>query len=315
MAPEQYVAAWNALLAAMPTLVAEINAEIVGMNFLASGGAYTLPYKYSSNTADNDPASGWLRLNNTTQSSATQMFIDDVGVNGLNYSGLLDQFGASTNPVKGCIRLTKMGDPTKYITFNVTALTIATGYRKLTIGSAWGTSPSPFVDGDNILMHFDRAGDLGATGPVYTHGVLHVRDEKAANTGGGTATVSTWNTRTLNTVKKNSISGASLSANRVTLPVGTYEVYASAPACGSSITHKIKLQNITDNTPTLVGGGISGGLPGGRSEILGMFDITGSSKQFEIQHWIVTASNGDTLGYPVGAEVEVYAEVLFKKVA
>ena len=60
--------------------------------------------------------------------------------------------------------------------------------------------------------------------PVFENAFLHVRDEKAANTPGGTFTASAWQKRDLNTVKTNQISGASLASNQITLPAGTYHV-------------------------------------------------------------------------------------------
>ncbi len=41
--------------------------------------------------------------------------------------------------------------------------------------------------------------------------IFHVRDEQLQNTAGGTFTSGAWRTRTLNTVKTNTIGGASLS--------------------------------------------------------------------------------------------------------
>jgi hypothetical protein len=170
--PETFIARTDAFLPALNTLVDEINATTAGMNSLAAGGAYALPYKYSINTADNDPAPGWVRFNNSTISSATLIYIDDVGTSGLNYSGLIDQMGNSTNPVKGRIRFIKQGDASKYITFNVTAVTTATGYRKLAVSQAWGSSPSPFNDNDEVIIYFERTGDKGDQGIQGTQGTL-----------------------------------------------------------------------------------------------------------------------------------------------
>ncbi len=59
--------------------------------------------------------------------------------------------------------------------------------------------------------------------------LLHVRDEKTAGTAGDTYTAGVETAHTLNTVKANTLVGASLSANQVVLPGGTYwiEGYAS----------------------------------------------------------------------------------------
>ena len=62
--------------------------------------------------------------------------------------------------------------------------------------------------------------------------VLHVADIKPAGTMAGTP--STLNTRVLNTVVVNTIPGASLASNSVTLPAGTYEVHARVPTFGGA---------------------------------------------------------------------------------
>ena len=57
---------------------------------------------------------------------------------------------------------------------------------------------------------------------------LHVCDEKPSGTSGGSTTGGTWQTRDLNTIKVNRISG-SLANNRITLPGGRYYIRAAVP--------------------------------------------------------------------------------------
>ena len=82
---------------------------------------------------------------------------------------------------------------------------------------------------------YNEAGDINDLQTLIDalelkHNLLHIRDEKAQNTAGGTFTSGAWRTRDLNTVKTNEITGASLAANQITLPAGTYWVEWSAPA-------------------------------------------------------------------------------------
>lgn len=79
-----------------------------------------------------------------------------------------------------------------------------------------------------------------------------VVDEKAAGTDGGNSTSGSWMTRTLNTVKFNTISGASLSRNQVTLPAGTYKITASAPVY-QALQHIIRVYNVTDSATAISG--------------------------------------------------------------
>ncbi|MBX3039244.1 MAG: hypothetical protein KF789_00885 [Bdellovibrionaceae bacterium] len=90
---------------------------------------------------------------------------------------------------------------------------------------------------------------------------LLIRDQKASGTGAGTMTVGTWTTRTLNTVVRNVLSGASLSSNQITLPAGSYWAKWGAPCyqCGNT---RSRLYNVTAgsdieysrNTSSWIGG-------------------------------------------------------------
>ncbi|KKL89625.1 hypothetical protein LCGC14_1912820 [marine sediment metagenome] len=115
--------------------------------------------------------------------------------------------------------------------------------------------------------------------------LLHVRDEKADNTDGGTFTTGAWQTRDLNTVKTNEIAGASLASDQITLPAGTYFIRARAPAfiVGSNV---IKLRDITGATDLIIGsvarsGGSGDSAPD--SVIWGRFTLSVQS-DLEIQH-------------------------------
>jgi hypothetical protein len=73
-----------------------------------------------------------------------------------------------------------------------------------------------------------------------------VEDQKPYNAHGGSS-IAGVQTRTLNTVTTNTITGASLASNQVTLPAGTYRIDASAPALTVS-AHRVLLKNVTNNT-------------------------------------------------------------------
>ena len=152
----------------------------------------------------------------------------------------------------------------------------------------------------------------------FESALLHVRDEKSAGTDGGSFTSGSFQTRTLNTVMTNEISGASLSSNQIILPSGTYYIEALAPAVYVD-RHKTKLRNITDSTDTLIGTSESTGIDSAdynttTSFVRGRFTIA-AQKTFELQH---RAEN--TLGFGFGYNsnfgvVEVYADVQIWKVA
>ena len=145
---------------------------------------------------------------------------------------------------------------------------------------------------------------------------FHIQDQKANNTHGGTFTSGAWQTRTLNTVLTNEISG-SLASNQFMLPAGTYYIEASAPGMQVS-THKIRLQNISDGTTTFVGtseySNNFASYTQSRSYVAGKFNIA-STKTFEIQHRCSTTQNTHGFGQASNFGVnEVYTDVKIWKV-
>jgi hypothetical protein len=154
--------------------------------------------------------------------------------------------------------------------------------------------------------------------PAFENALLHVRDEKTANTNGGTFTSGDWRTRTLNTVKTNQITGASLGSDQITLPAGTYDIYALAPGALCQ-AHKAKLRNVSDSADAILGQSTGAGSSGGKTQtnsvVSGRFTIA-AEKVFELQHRCETTRNDDGFGQKSNFSViEVYAEVKIWKVA
>lgn len=145
---------------------------------------------------------------------------------------------------------------------------------------------------------------------------FHFRDEKASGTGGGGTGPATWHTRTLNTTMTNTGSLATLAANRVTLPAGTYRVRAHAPAFQVN-GHMVRLRNITDGATTLYGSSENTGSTDqtqSRSFLEGQFTIT-AAKDFELQHYTANSIATIGLGQPasIASQNEVYATIEFWK--
>jgi len=177
---------------------------------------------------------------------------------------------------------------------------------------------------DGIITNADIASNaaidstkLSGVQGKFESALFHVRDEKANNTAGGTATDGAFRTRTLNTVVTNEITGSSLSSNQITLPSGTYFIIASASAYSIN-RHKAKLRNITDSSDTIIGttewcyNTYEGS---NRSFVIGRFTIA-AQKVFELQHSV--GSTNSTTGFGLAANsgvIEVYSDVQIWKVA
>lgn len=156
---------------------------------------------------------------------------------------------------------------------------------------------------------------LDSSAKAFQAQLLHVRYEVANNTAAGGINNGAWQTRLINTVVTNEISGASLAANQVTLPAGTFYVQATAPSYNATGVNRVRLQNVTDAATLLLGPTVA--CPAAtqvNAEVKGRFTLA-AGKTLELQHQVTTtvAVNGAGIQANFGAN-EVYAEVLIWKV-
>lgn len=137
---------------------------------------------------------------------------------------------------------------------------------------------------------------------------IHVQDQKPAGTGAGNSVVGFQN-RTLNTVVANTIDGASLAGDLITLPAGTYRCRAYGTSNSSSSPSRQYIYNNTDGVNLLIG---SPGASLGACLVEGQFTITGT-KQIALRQY---AQNVNSLGTPVNdGQPEVYASMFITKVS
>jgi len=176
------------------------------------------------------------------------------------------------------------------------------------------------VGTNDQVLTADSAQSLGikwanAGGSDY----IHIRDEKAQNTGGGTFTSGAWRTRDLNTEVSDDGEHASLASNQITLAAGTYVIQTSAPAYHVDV-HQAVLWNTADapGTFTLIGtcayAEAADYTSQTRAFISGQFTIAAPAT-FEIQHrgTVTKATNG--FGNPCNFTTEVYTVVELWKTA
>lgn len=146
-------------------------------------------------------------------------------------------------------------------------------------------------------------------------GSMLVTEEKAAGVAAGASVAGTLSVRALNTVRSNTIQGASLSSSQLTLPAGTYRISASSPANGVNL-HALRLYNVSDSANAILGTSENttsfAATPGEttvtRSFVQGRLVLT-AQKIFELRHYCQeTVSSG--LGSPANAGGnEVYAMI------
>lgn len=151
---------------------------------------------------------------------------------------------------------------------------------------------------------------------AFENRFLHIQDQKASGVNGGTKNAATWDTRILNTVATNQISGASLLSNLITLPAGSYHIEAKAPVYLVN-GNKLRLYNTTDSIAVLHG-------LSNHSNDIGVYNFAllsgrftlGATKQLRLDHYSVNSRATNGLGIATGdGSVEKYTDIKIWKVA
>jgi hypothetical protein len=157
------VAAQRAMVPQINTAIAQINATAAGLNAIASGGAYAIPYVF--NTESILATNGYLTVDNpSAQSSTGHLYLNKIASGNFSADAIIATFDDSTSPVKGFIRITKMGDASKWMLLNVTGATPYANYWELNSAVIASSSANPFATGDALILQFTRNGDAGAAG-------------------------------------------------------------------------------------------------------------------------------------------------------
>lgn len=158
---------------------------------------------------------------------------------------------------------------------------------------------------------------LSAVSGGFANQLLHVRETQISGTAGGTFTSGADTARTLNTTVTNEISGASLAANQITLPAGTFYIEASAPAHQADL-HRAWLYDTTGAANLVMGtseqsSGSANTVT--RSHVSGRFTLSTSSV-LELRHRCsrTQASNGYGLASGFGGANEIYADIRIWKI-
>jgi hypothetical protein len=156
----------DAFVAALTTFGNDVNAAGALLSMVAAGTAFAVPYVFSTTTTDSDPGASFIRFDNATQNLTTTLRTDLVGADGATWTSVLDGFAASTSNIKGQLRIVKLGDATKWLVFNVTAVASPAGYKNIAVTIVTSSAASPFVNGDQLVLLFTRNGDIGPAGTI-----------------------------------------------------------------------------------------------------------------------------------------------------
>lgn len=191
------------------------------------------------------------------------------------------------------------------------------------------TAPTPATnDNDTSIATTAFVQTAVATAsPLVTRAIF--RNVQANGVGSGeTLTATAWTQRVLNNTATNTIAGATLGSNQISLPAGTYEVSAEAQASeAASISgtnavynHRLRLVNVTDSATIFVGPNTAAFVSGTtvsaalNADFQGVFTLAGT-KSIRIDSWVNGVSNSNGGVASSSGENEIYVTIYLRKVA
>ena len=162
-------------------------------------------------------------------------------------------------------------------------------------------------------QYLGNLADLVA-GDSFGSRLLHIQDEKANGTDGGSSAAGV-NTRQLNNVVVNQISGAALSSNQVTLPIGDYIVFARSKVVqtGSVIAY---LFDTTGVANLIIGDVADSDGQDSVVHVSGPFSLSAESV-IELRNLIQSTNSGNGLGEGYNGSTSIpniYSDVMIWKV-
>lgn len=183
------------------------------------------------------------------------------------------------------------------------------------------TSASSMPSGAGVFPTANLGSGTPTNGTALINGVwgyfpyIKCTNTQSSGVAGGTATTGSFQTMILNTKDNDTGSLATLSTNTVSLPAGTYKVYAFCNFRGTDFT-QTRLYNSTDSAVLINGTSVKPASASGlidSSVIIGIFTISGT-KTVIYQYYASSTSSSSDLGQPSSAGTEIYAVIEFTKV-
>ena len=174
-----------------------------------------------------------------------------------------------------------------------------------------------YLSATNVVQYYDGAA-WATVGPASSNQVAVFNETQSSGTNGGTFTSGSYVKRTLNTTVVNQITSCTLTSSVISLPAGTYLVYATAPAIEVN-NHQTRLRNTTDSTDIQFGStefaGATVNIAQTRSEIQTVFTLT-ATKNIELQHQCQNTRSTYGLGESAAfGNNEIYSQITITKIA
>lgn len=158
---------------AVPALVA---ASLIGVTGYA--------YKWSTQTSAADPGSGFIGVNNSDISLASEMYISETDSLGGAMAATITDWASAVSSVKGVIRIQKVSSPGVWASYRVSGARVDSGtYNRLTLTPI--TINGSFTASDNVSVLFFPIGDTGSAGPNTGYAFTWDTDTTDADPGSG----------------------------------------------------------------------------------------------------------------------------------
>jgi hypothetical protein len=163
------VSAWNSLPyssgAQGPT-----GAQGVQGNDGNFGGA-SFDYTFDTSVANSDPGPGKLKFDNASLNLATILRIDDLDDSSSDIQEYVRGINNSSASIKGHFRISKKSNLSVFGLFTITSISEEQGFFNIGCSFVSGSSNTPFVNSEDILITFARTGIQGAQGPQGAQGI------------------------------------------------------------------------------------------------------------------------------------------------
>lgn len=294
------------------TFVNEVNALQANLNSIAAGGAYAIPYLFSTDSS-NIGKGGYFTF--PSPNTTANLYLDSFDARGASVSAALVAIMNSTSAIKAQIKVTALGDPSRFFVREITFYANNGTYGSSSSNGVSG-SASSLAEGEEVIVQIQRTGDKGDTGAAAINPAAKFSDRKSSGASGGTNVVGEQ-VRTLNTTDYNTL-GATLSGNQVTLPAGTYDITGRAPAHNVGY-HRATLYNVSDSAVVLIGSSEYSAPTASvqtSSEFSGRL-VLASAKTFSVRHYTSQVTNTTGLGNAVSGSGlnETFTELNITKVA
>lgn len=138
-------------------------AAVSAANAAAASQASSFTWKFDDGTADADPGSGNVRLNNAVFASVTKIFLSETAQEGA-VDAFLSIWDDSTSAQKAYIRIIDPVTPANWAVYQLDATIVDDGvYRDLTVTHV-ASGGSLWADERLLVVEWQRTGDAGSAG-------------------------------------------------------------------------------------------------------------------------------------------------------